>query len=75
MSGGRKGPHIGPDISVMTDDNLTLASSKTAWMRLDVLISRVNCFRVRVRSRSSWIGFGGTNLPGSGHARVSRQAK
>jgi len=48
---------------VITEHSLTYASSRTAWMRCTCCtISRVNCFRVRVRSRNSWIAGGGTKL-------------
>src|SRR5262245_25788600 len=52
-----------PKMSVMTDVSLILASSSTAWMRwVCCTISRVSCFLGRVRSRTSWMGWGGTKL-------------
>ena len=48
---------LGPKMSVITEDSLMFASSRTAWMRWTCCtISRVNCLRVRVSSRNSWIG-------------------
>src|SRR5262245_42093406 len=54
---------LAPMMSVITEHSLMFASSRTAWMRCTCCtISRVNCFRVRVRSRNSWIAGGGTKL-------------
>src|SRR6516165_2003669 len=54
---------LAPMMSVITEHSLMFASSRTAWMRCTCCtISRVNCFRVRVRSRKSWIAGGGTKL-------------
>src|SRR5262245_42636863 len=54
---------LAPMMSVITEHSLMFASSRTAWMRCTCCtISRVNCFRVRVRSRNSWIPGGGTKL-------------
>ena len=45
---------LAPMMSVITEHSLMFASSRTAWMRCTCCtISRVNCLRVRVRSRSS----------------------
>src|ERR1700722_1130005 len=46
---------------------LQIASSKIFWLREECCeISRTSCFRVRVKSRNSWIGTGGRKL-----ARIS----
>ena len=46
-----------------TPASFTLASSKTFWMRWTCCArSRTSCLQVRVRSRSSWMGWGGTKL-------------
>src|SRR6516225_9723768 len=45
---------LAPMMSVITEHSLMFASSRTAWIRCTCrTISRVNCLRVRVRSRSS----------------------
>src|ERR1700746_1068937 len=45
---------LAPMMSVITEHSLMFASSRTAWIRCTCCtISRVNCLRVRVRSRSS----------------------
>src|SRR5216683_839003 len=62
---------LSPNTSDTTEANFTLASSSTFWIRcLCCTISRISCLRVRVRSRNSWIGPGGTKL-----ARISPCAK
>ena len=54
---------LAPRMSVITEASLTFASSSTAWRRCVCrTISRLSCLRVRVRSRRSWIGCGGTKL-------------
>jgi hypothetical protein len=45
---------LAPMMSVITEHSLMFASSRTVWIRCTCCtISRVNCLRVRVRSRSS----------------------
>src|SRR5262245_27000507 len=45
---------LAPMMAVITEHSLMFASSRTAWIRCTCCtISRVNCLRVRVRSRSS----------------------
>src|SRR5262249_741678 len=45
---------LAPMMAVITEHSLMSASSRTAWIRCTCCtISRVNCLRVRVRSRSS----------------------
>ena len=52
-----------PRMSLTTVVSFRLASSRTFWSRsVCWAISRTSCLRVRVRSRSSWIGAGGTKL-------------
>ena len=54
--------------SESTLPSLRLASSSTFWMRRECWeISRTSCLRVRVRSRSSWIG-GGRHEAGADQA-------
>src|SRR5438552_740387 len=53
-----------PKTSARTAVRLILAFSRVFWMRrVCWAISRTSCLRVRVRSRSSWMGSGGTKLP------------
>ena len=50
-------------MSLITSVSFTLASSRVFCMRcVWRVISRTTCLRVRVRSRSSWMGAGGTNI-------------
>jgi hypothetical protein len=53
-----------PTMSVATDDSLIPASSRSFSSRwISLALARVTVVRVRVRSRSWWIGSGGTNDP------------
>ena len=54
---------LAPRTSERTLATLMFASSRTFWIRSECWeISRTSCSRVRVRSRSSWMGVGGTKL-------------
>ncbi len=64
-------------MSVITEHSLTSASSRTAWIRCTCCtISRVNCLRVQVRSRSSLVFWRHDFLDATLNARVpyARQA-
>ena len=65
MSAARIARPLTPRMSLATRVSFTFASSSVfCRRRVCRAISRTSCLRVRVRSRSSWIGAGGTKLPG-----------
>ena len=64
MSAARIARPLTPRMSVTTRVSFTFASSSVFCKRCVCrAISRTSCLRVRVRSRNSWIGAGGTKLP------------